>query len=114
MAVTRETVIKCALGLDQPDRARDEPRVLHADRVVEAFKTAPKFEIIASNLSHEQEAKLKAAQVERERLAEAVEVAARRSMPGDVVLLSPGCTSFDEFQDFAERGDKFKEWVRSL
>jgi len=29
--------------------------------VVEAFKTAPKFEIIASNLSHEQEAKLKAA-----------------------------------------------------
>jgi uncharacterized membrane protein len=32
-----------------------------ADRVVEAFKAAPKFEIIASNLSHEQEAKLKAA-----------------------------------------------------
>src|SRR5262249_8343648 len=32
-----------------------------ADRVVEAFKTAPKFEIIASNLSHEQEEKLKAA-----------------------------------------------------
>jgi uncharacterized membrane protein len=32
-----------------------------ADRVVEAFKGAPKFEIIASNLSHEQEAKLKAA-----------------------------------------------------
>ena len=31
------------------------------DRVVEAFKAAPKFEIIASNLSHEQEAKLKAA-----------------------------------------------------
>jgi hypothetical protein len=30
------------------------------DRVVEAFKGAPKFEIIASNLSHEQEAKLKA------------------------------------------------------
>ena len=32
-----------------------------ADRVVEAFKAAPKFEIIASNLTHEQEAKLKAA-----------------------------------------------------
>jgi len=31
------------------------------DRVVEAFKSAPKFEIIASNLSHEQEEKLKAA-----------------------------------------------------
>jgi uncharacterized membrane protein len=32
-----------------------------ADRVVEAFKAAPKFEIIASNLSHEQEAKLQEA-----------------------------------------------------
>jgi uncharacterized membrane protein len=31
------------------------------DRVIEAFKTAPKFEIIASNLSHEQEEKLKEA-----------------------------------------------------
>jgi uncharacterized membrane protein len=30
------------------------------DRVIEAFKSAPKFEIIASNLSHEQEEKLKA------------------------------------------------------
>jgi len=32
-----------------------------ADRVIDAFKEAPKFEIIASNLSHEQEEKLKAA-----------------------------------------------------
>jgi hypothetical protein len=31
------------------------------DRVIGAFKKAPKFEVIASNLSHEQEAKLKAA-----------------------------------------------------
>ncbi len=31
------------------------------DRVVEAFKAAPKFEVVASNLSHEQEAKLKEA-----------------------------------------------------
>jgi uncharacterized membrane protein len=31
------------------------------DRVVETFKAAPKFEIVASNLSHEQEEKLKAA-----------------------------------------------------
>jgi UDP-N-acetylmuramoylalanine--D-glutamate ligase len=48
------------------------------------------------------------------RLAEAVSVAAQAAEPGDVVLLSPGCTSFDEFQDFAERGDKFKEWVKAF
>jgi UDP-N-acetylmuramoylalanine--D-glutamate ligase len=47
-------------------------------------------------------------------LAEAVAVAARKADSGDVVLLSPGGTSFDEFQDFAERGEKFKEWVRAL
>ncbi len=47
-------------------------------------------------------------------LAEAVRVAASRAAPGDVVLLSPGCTSFDEFKDFAERGEKFKQWVREL
>lgn len=47
-------------------------------------------------------------------LQEAVGVAARHAQPGDVVLLSPGCTSFDEFKDFAERGEKFRDWVRSL
>jgi UDP-N-acetylmuramoylalanine--D-glutamate ligase len=49
-----------------------------------------------------------------ERLEEAVQAAARVSAQGDSVLLSPGCTSFDEFQDFAERGDKFKGWVQDL
>jgi UDP-N-acetylmuramoylalanine--D-glutamate ligase len=44
----------------------------------------------------------------------AVELAARRSTSGDVVLLAPGGTSFDEFRDFAERGDRFEEWVKAL
>ncbi len=47
-------------------------------------------------------------------LEEAVEAAARVARPGDVVLLSPGGTSFDAFRDFAERGDRFKELVRSF
>jgi len=34
--------------------------------------------------------------------------------PGDVVLLSPGCASFDEFKNYKERGNHFKEVVRSL
>jgi UDP-N-acetylmuramoylalanine--D-glutamate ligase len=33
---------------------------------------------------------------------------------GDVVLLSPGCTSYDEFPNFEARGDRFKEIVRDL
>lgn len=47
-------------------------------------------------------------------LEEAVEAAARVARPGDVVLLSPGGTSFDAFRDFAERGDRFKELVQKL
>jgi UDP-N-acetylmuramoylalanine--D-glutamate ligase len=34
--------------------------------------------------------------------------------PGDVVLLSPACASFDMFADFEDRGRRFKELVREL
>jgi UDP-N-acetylmuramoylalanine--D-glutamate ligase len=47
-------------------------------------------------------------------LHEAVEKAAELVQPGDLVLLSPGGTSFDEFADFAARGDRFQELVRAL
>jgi len=47
-------------------------------------------------------------------LHEAVIQAAEVAEPGDVVLLSPGGTSFDEFKDFAERGERFREWVQEL
>jgi UDP-N-acetylmuramoylalanine--D-glutamate ligase len=33
---------------------------------------------------------------------------------GDVVLLAPGGTSFDEFRDFEERGERFRAWVQGL
>jgi UDP-N-acetylmuramoylalanine--D-glutamate ligase len=44
----------------------------------------------------------------------AVLKAAEVAEPGDIVLLSPGGTSFDEFKDFAERGERFREWVQEL
>ncbi len=47
-------------------------------------------------------------------LHEAVQAAARLAEPGAVVLLSPGGTSFDEFVDFEERGERFREWVKAL
>jgi UDP-N-acetylmuramoylalanine--D-glutamate ligase len=47
-------------------------------------------------------------------LQEAVFKAAQIAEPGDVVLLSPGGTSFDEFRDFEERGERFVKWVQEL
>ena len=45
-------------------------------------------------------------------LEEAVGAAGDIASPGDVVLLSPGCASFDEFTDYKARGRQFQELVR--
>jgi UDP-N-acetylmuramoylalanine--D-glutamate ligase len=47
-------------------------------------------------------------------LQDAVIKAAEIAESGDVVLLSPGGTSYDEFIDFAERGERFTTWVHEL
>jgi UDP-N-acetylmuramoylalanine--D-glutamate ligase len=49
-----------------------------------------------------------------EELTEAVELASQFAEPGDIVLLSPGCASYDAFRSFVERGDKFDELVMQL
>ncbi|OGP91173.1 MAG: UDP-N-acetylmuramoylalanine--D-glutamate ligase [Deltaproteobacteria bacterium RBG_19FT_COMBO_43_11] len=52
--------------------------------------------------------------LKKPKLRDAIEVAYKNAKPGDIVLLSPGCASFDEFKDYKERGDYFKEVVRNL
>lgn len=47
-------------------------------------------------------------------LDRAVDEAMRRAQPGDVVLLSPACASFDQFENYEHRGRVFKELVHKL
>jgi len=47
-------------------------------------------------------------------LDRAVEMAARGARPGDVVLLAPACSSFDQFENYEQRGRVFKELVAGL
>jgi len=50
----------------------------------------------------------------RPTLREGVAAAAAGATPGDVVLLSPGCASFDEFRDYKARGKFFQDQVKAL
>ncbi len=47
-------------------------------------------------------------------LASAVGAASRQARPGEVVLLSPACASFDQFRDFEHRGEEFRCLVENL
>ena len=51
---------------------------------------------------------------EAQSMEEAVRKAAREANPGDIVLLSPACASFDLFKNYEDRGRQFKEAVRNL
>lgn len=45
---------------------------------------------------------------------EAVKLANKKAKQGEIVLLSPASASFDAFKNFADRGNKFKEFVNEL
>ncbi|MEO0299366.1 MAG: UDP-N-acetylmuramoyl-L-alanine--D-glutamate ligase, partial [candidate division WOR-3 bacterium] len=45
---------------------------------------------------------------------DAVYEAKRSSVKGDIVLFSPGLSSFDQYKNYAERGEDFKRWVKEI
>jgi UDP-N-acetylmuramoylalanine--D-glutamate ligase len=47
-------------------------------------------------------------------IEEAVERAAEMAASGETVLLSPGCSSYDMFQNFEDRGEKYRQCVVAL
>jgi len=52
--------------------------------------------------------------LKKAKLREAIESAYKNAQPGDIILLSPGCASFDEFANYKERGNFFKDVVGNL
>jgi UDP-N-acetylmuramoylalanine--D-glutamate ligase len=83
-------------------------RPLSREKVRAAILMGPARERMLSALEGATEVKLV------ETLSEAVAAAADGARGGDIVLLSPACSSFDQFKDYAHRGRVFKELVMAL
>jgi UDP-N-acetylmuramoylalanine--D-glutamate ligase len=80
----------------------------HFGHVVKAYTIGEAGEMFASLLSPHMDV------AECVTLEEAVRTAASEAKPGDTVLLSPACASFDQFRDFEARGDAFRSSVGGL
>ena len=107
LAAFDEPVILLAGGRDK-DMVWDE----WAQQVARRTKFVVLFGELAPMLARRLDARVPLARVDT--LAEAVSIAHGKAAGGDVVLLSPGGTSFDGYTDFVERGEHFRLLVREL
>ena len=80
-----------------------------AANVVTAYLIGEAAEQLSADLGYASVPSLLATTLDR-----AVAEAASAARPGDVVLLSPACASFDQYRNFEVRGDRFRELVRAL
>ena len=101
-----ESVVLVAGGRD---RSRDldalRPYATHLRAVVAIGEAAPRVEAVFSDV---------VPVVRAGSMRDAVRAAAARAEPGDTVLLSPACASFDWYSSYAERGDDFAREVAIL
>ncbi|MGD2143165.1 MAG: UDP-N-acetylmuramoyl-L-alanine--D-glutamate ligase [Anaerolineae bacterium] len=128
IATTPERAVAALMSFRDPivllagGRDKDLPWGEFADETVRRVRHLITFgeagpmieDAVAERLGQDNEGSALEAISPVETLEQAVAQAARVVRPGDVVLLSPGGTSFDAFRDFAERGDRFKDFVRAL
>jgi UDP-N-acetylmuramoylalanine--D-glutamate ligase len=91
-------------GEDFGPLARDLPETVRSIYLVGAASDELAAALDAAGRSH----------VRAGDLSTAVALAAADAEAGDVVLLSPACASFDQFENFEERGDAFRRLVEEL
>ncbi|HIQ17015.1 MAG TPA: UDP-N-acetylmuramoyl-L-alanine--D-glutamate ligase [Novosphingobium capsulatum] len=89
-------------GDDLDDCAPHFGHVVHAYTIGEA---GPRFAEILEPLMPVTRAEM---------LGDAVRAAMEQARPGDVIMLSPACASFDQFRDYEARGDRFRQIVAAL
>lgn len=113
-----DATLKALESIDQPiwliaggyDKGADFARLVpsirqRVKRVILIGAAAPRIEAVLGDFGRI---------VHAGSLRDAVVLAAREAAPGDVVLLSPACASFDMFVDYQDRGRQFKALVQAL